>query len=249
MATIRGSGQPQRQADEKEWSGSNGWQTVEVYEGTKDAILGLAQSLTASSGYTRIRVYSTDNVAYRLNATIGGFDGPETETPTNSWEVHGMGIQEDIFNHPKSRALGEAQLGSIQDYLANPSKRQNSSPALTTPDGHTLWNMVKNGQTSYQRSYFILRNTQTASSYAALTYSLAGIEQVWTTAQLPLAEMPPEVSAFVRAIPAETPATGFTFGWLKQSPQLTKTFGSRGQLTTEWWLYSWSNYVYTNYTP
>lgn len=239
---IKGTGQAIPQADEQEWVPGIGWTTIKVWVGPKDAIGQLALSLAAAGGYSRIRTYSGDNVTYRLNAHFGGVDDPGNDVATETWELIGQGIQEDLFNHPKSRALDSTEIGSIEEYNQNRALLKNSSPALTTADGTSLWLLLKNNQNAYQDTYYVLRQTQVAAQQATLNVSVANVQKIHTLYNLPA--MTDEMWNTIYVIPSRTAPAGYTYGYLKQPPHITQTVGGRVQVVQEWWLYSWSNYVY-----
>lgn len=243
---IKGSGLKTRQADEERFVQGSGWTTVEVWEGPETAIRSEAHILALTGNYSDIDVSAIDNVQFRLRASRAGAVGSEEEF-INTWELIGQIKQEDIYNHPNSRAISDENIGNIKLYARDPSLRINSSPPLTgaTIAGAVqLWNLVKNDQLHYQDSYYALRHTLTLNTFAQVNASMANVNRLHTLEQLP-SGITPSVLQAITNIPAPDPVPDdFVFQWLKQTPQITASINARPQVQEEWWLDLWPTFLY-----
>lgn len=253
MAQIKGSGQPQRQADEFEWVSGVGWVTVHIWHGpTKDGIVGMATPAFLVP-YSRANILSPDTGAtWVLRAHFGGQGDTGQDEEVDEWELVGSGIQEDLRFHDKYRQLTNQDKGIIEKYIQDPSLLENSSPALVPDsDGGIAYAMLRDGQNAFQRSYSILRHTKTVNSSASVNVAMSDIETILGFDDLPTIENP-TVATAVGNLDTEGPpfeiGAHYAWGWLKQRPHISGASFAKGQIVQEWWLYSWSTFVYPDNT-
>jgi hypothetical protein len=254
---IKGTKQPQIQGrpgtsmmSEREFVRGQGWTNVHIWEGTVDEIFGMAEGL--SSDYDRISVVSSDNVTARLRATFGG----TSETPddqeilSNDWELVGSGIQEDIRFHDGYALLDYRNQALIEKWLKDEALRESAaSPPFVLPinDAGAFYDMLRNGQSAFQRSYSILRNTKTVTNPFVIDVAMTNIERRHLQSQLPTIDnsgVAAAVSNLGDAGPPFTIRTEYEWSWLKQRPQISGAAFARAQISQEWWLYSWSKVLY-----
>ena len=244
-----------RQPDECDWTETSGDVTYHVWEGTREAIYG-QKALCKLSGYTSANITSRDNVVFRLRAGMpGSADGSEDITET--WEIDGNAIQEDIFSHPNCDGgtghVSYHDLSLIKQSMNDPTKWENSDPNFTGEQAlaSQLHALIKRDQRSYQRSFYVLRYSMTGRVGNRFDiFNPSNVDKIFTYALLPRESISrfPAILDMLDTIdkagtPYDAPA-GYTWGWLMQAAKCTQAANAKMTVTQDWWLYCWSAFIY-----
>lgn len=206
---------------------------------------------------------------YRLTVTTpdipsGGSDGVHN----TYFELLGNALQFDLREHPKALSLETTLSASanriklITDYIngADGATAATATAGLTNVNGklsdaQTLIYLMqqRGGNATFQRSQYVFRCTRVASNRATVDVGYSNVEKILTTAQVIAETGPPAgilaaiADAVTNATPTDVP-DGYQFGWLKQTPTVTTTADNLLQIVSEYWLESWSTWIYATAT-
>ena len=249
----------------------NGEQWVLTYESAASNDPTIASA--AEEGYLLVPSdFSADLQAlgptYRLTVTTPDIpSGGTAGVQQTFFELNGNALQKDIREHPKALVLGPSRIEAISRAvdrwtnavgytysIADVTGATEEDEAITgdeAADALSLYNLLRqrNGNAAFQISQYVFRYTRIASNRASLDVGYSNVEKILTTEQM-VAETGPPVgilSAIADAVTAATPTTvasGYQFGWLKQTPTVTNIAGNKIQISGEYWLESWSTWLY-----
>ncbi len=238
-----------------------GWQTTWTYQSTYPILSALALGFQVSSPGARQSITRVDGPIWRL-VVIFDFlnDGVSVEVPINTWELLGNDVQKDLYEHPTTLALGIDTISAVKvavQSVNSSSPGQEQSAKTTAVENlrsvaganadvaEELFNLIIKGTTHYSVSEFVLRHTQTVSNTYQTQFALNNIEYIYTTDQLQSeAEIPSTIVFDIASIAEPSEKTGYLWGWLKRSPQISVVAGAKIQVTQEYWLDQWSTYAY-----
>lgn len=241
-----------------------GFQTTWTYQNKYTTIAALARSFSINAPGARQSITRVDGPIWKL-VIIFDFlnDGVSVEVPINTWELLGNDVQKDLYEHPKSIALGDSVLATIKSAVSTVTSASPDTAIATFNTSETavneaasaagvdnqyavdLFGLIVKGTTHFSVSEFVLRHTQSVSNTYQTQFALNDIEKIYTTAQLQLeATIPTTIVFDIASIspPADKPK--YQFGWLKRSPQIQVVAGFKIQVTQEYWLDQWSTVIY-----
>lgn len=239
-----------------------GWQTIWTYQGRLTQLSEVATIFEISNPGASQRLSQIDGTPlWRLVVTFDfRNDGVSVEQPINTWELLGNDVQKDLYEHPTTLALGVDTIAAIKSAVqsvnsASPGSEQAAKTDavnhLRTTSGanadvaEELFNLIIKGTTHYAVSEFVLRHTQTVSNSYTTQFALNNIEYLYTTAQLIAeASIPTGIVFDISEIAQPSDKPGYLWSWLKRSPQIIVSAGSKVQMTQEYWLDLWSTYPY-----
>lgn len=249
------------------YSKEQGFRTVTEYEGTIAAVRAFAFQLNATVSWD-IDDSDAPKATLTISAPFLEAGNQVVEQPVDTWELVGNSQARDIYEHPNSLSLGAKMLSAIKASVqkvqgGNSISESNASyeTAINTSTGLPwlagvlgvssvktleLFDLILKGTTSYQISQFVLRYTRVVGSTSAVTVACAYTEYVYQIANINNeAPIPLGLSVAIGQIPAIPARTNYTAGWLKQAPTSRALANGKVEITTEWWLENWSNYIYS----
>jgi len=212
-----------------------------------------------------IRIVEDSSPYATLTAIINSVIDGSIEVPVNVWELLGQDLEHDAWLHPKSNRITDTDYGKILRAIEEIKDRKPVSVYPSGPEANSMLALLKKaGNVAFVQSQFVLRKTQTVTSTFQFDMSMAGLDQIWTTARLVAAEplMNSNILRAVNNIPNQQvmyrvdtgPESGnlvvdgnWLWGWLKKSPTITQEANNRIKLTQEFWLENWSTYLYSVY--
>lgn len=177
----------------------------------------------------------------------GGSDGVVSTT----FELLGNALQRDLREHPRSLVLGPDKLEDINQVLDG-RLEYGEANFQTSADGLLLYDLLRqrNGNGSYQVPQYVFRCSRIVTRRSTTQVGYSNVAKVFTTTQMLAETGPPTniLNTVVDAVTYSAPTTatsGYTYGWLKQSPTATLEAGNKVRLTSEWWLEQWNTeYMY-----
>lgn len=132
---------------------------------------------------------------------------------------------------------------------------------ISAANALALFEDLITGHTHFHTPTFVLRHTKTVTKryQSKVSFTNIGLKQYactagqggqsgTLTAELASAGTPitPEVFLDLKAIPVPATRTGYTFGWIKKSPQSRPAPFGKYEIVQEYWLDQWRS---TTYTP
>ncbi len=197
-------------------------------------------------------------------------DDPTNESSnviSNTFELHGNSIQDDIVSHRSVLSLSPITIAKLSnivskalagDYTADSDMSSDVSDAVSSESSsnqafvkNTFFNswLKRRGSLAFQKSQYVFRVTTVISRRGVIPVLFGNVNEVYTTAQLK-AETGP-TPRYVEAldyidtgIQPDTILTGHTWGWLKQTPTLTTVAGNREAVQNEFYLAEWESWIY-----
>ncbi len=221
-----------------------GYTTVEVWEGSEDALQGIAAQYAA--GRFRYRLYNKEGPVWRAEFNRTPTEAEGADDVIDEWEFDRDYGQEDIRHSPKV----VAQFGSAYDMASTIKEIEDAirDASVFTPqdDFETiLYNNMLRGQTSYQSYNVVLRRVRTVPIQYAGAASQDAIPIVYSGSALVGAfDIPSNIAGRMPGLPDYTPPSTF-WGWLQRQDQ-TKFLPRRGraQESREWIFAAWSELTY-----
>lgn len=243
MVVLRGQSTLAEQKPRREWSRTEGWQTVRSWVGTNDAIEGLvAQLQAATGGADRIAIFP-DGPVSRLEAYVSSENAGAQETAATTWELVGNDLTKSLYELKKSRDLGTTVLEGIQEKV----KDKDYSYTVPAGDATSLYELIRKGTDSFTLSQYVLKKTSVVGSNYTAQIAFSGINKRWTTTQINAAEaIPTSVIFSITTLETSLPAagTGFAWSWLKRTPTVRAIARNRLEVSQEWYLEAWSTWIY-----
>jgi hypothetical protein len=191
---------------------------------------------------------------WELVATIGltWANTQLLDNPVDVWELTSNKVEKDFLNSqsPLIATLTPGDIAIIQNFLDNtPQIIQNVTAFLATAPystlstaGNTAMTLIIAGVRTIPVFQPVIRHTQTTSNIYAVVASQVNVGSVLSGASI---GVPTSGLAFVVPSNPGTPKTGFSYGWLKNYPQITASAFNKTQIITtyEFGLYSADMYT------
>ncbi len=245
MATprITGTLQPVRTRLSTRFDPLKGFIVTQEYESAGDNLNGLA--LDFRNIGVEYQLESNDKRS-RLVATSTGPAAGFGVQSTSTWQLYTNENQKDIREHPSAIALGPGVLWQIEanvNDLKNAGDRAGALfayymalPFYDGTDAGRLISLMAHGVTSYNVSGYAARAT------INLPFAYAGA--------IPGVSPDSLMAAIISDIPVGGPndATAFKWGWRRMGTSRTFSGDNRTEITLEWWLASWSLFLYSDVT-
>lgn len=233
---------PHLRKEEPVWKRGVGWQTRQTWEGTARAIKASVPTWIVDADSVELDLDGLVGTAYVTYAKdiVGNPDAtvtPEAEAET-VWELDGNDIVKDLWEHPDLAALDEDVVAEIKKQINNWDSGTTYSLTDIDEDHQGWFALMVKGVRQFTTTQWVLRKTVTAPRTYPNQVSLAGIGELWTSAQI--TGIPNSVLFDISQIPAPTVPSAFLWSWLKKSPRVSRTSSGRFQMIEEWWLDAWS---------
>lgn len=216
-----------------------GTQWTLIFEGTPSAC---TTAYALVSPFFKKELDSTRGAVYRLIVTTP--DDPNAtghEVLSTQFELLPNQLQKDIWEHPKALALSQSDRAAVKKAVKAGTSSGLGGNALT------LCNMLLegNGSRSFQKSQYAFKVTQVVASNYVVKVSFTNVEKIYTTTQLKNEiQMPSTYLISIDAIDQPAAPAGYMTGWLKQAPSVTNSAGNRISIVNEYWLQTWSTWLY-----
>lgn len=189
---------------------------------------------------------------------------PDTGTSTDEsyedqWELPAIQKENNLLEIPEFQALPDAVRQAIKEYAESSKTFDEALTAINdaygTPvaagdDAYEILLLLSKGSDSYPSPSSLLRWTRIVNrNYQAIADAYDSVNYVFSTATLVAnTPMPANIVSAVQlaagALPS--PATGYVKGWLKQQPTITYRGAGRIEITQEWTLENWNDWLYFN---
>ena len=186
-----------------------------------------------------VELVPSNKTSRLVRTTTKGLEGYGDQT-TTIWQVFTNEIQREILEHPNAIALGLGNLNQIQLDAADikagglEAYGQIVSDQYYTdnPDGLKLLELLLLGVTSFNFSQYVARRT------VNVPFLYEG--------SVPAPAPDSVVASLLNSIPVDGPNDGekFKWGWKRMSTSRTFTASNRTEISDEWWLASWSVFIY-----
>tara|TARA_S200002703_G_C3753168_1_gene231734 strand:- start:113 stop:928 length:816 start_codon:yes stop_codon:yes gene_type:complete len=252
------------------YSQNDGWESEITYEGPKANIFAIAGNvkqwaddftINAGAGPTATLVAKVGRDIY------GSADNAAVDVVT-TWDLNSNEVQRDLREVAGADTLSDDKIKEVEK-AANDAKASDNAASSFPAGGRSSWGAAEKNlfwffmrdQFNWMDFEFALTKRELVTSYYTVGVSMAGINKLWTTAQINATEgaFPNAMAASVTAIFANsTPTKNNTnmadetskwyYRWLKKAPQITQTAGGKFERTTEWWLGLWPTWIYPAYT-
>lgn len=173
---------------------------------------------------------------------IEGGSGPEA--PTVTVDLVANRVLKDLLDTSLGQGISDDDKRKIRKAIQNAG--QETAPSGLSATATTLYKWMLLGvlgQTVYQPTFRVVSVGAPGYVYPS---SLAGIGQLWTTAQIQGGQVLPFT------LPSSTSSAdsdGFVLSWLKHHPAYVYTVGQRLVETLEWEYGKWPLELYTAYAP
>ena len=210
-----------------------GWQTVRIWRGSPEAILGLVPYVA----YAAINIEVVPDPPYtQLRVTYGLLDdGSQPSDPnhvTSLWTLQGNDLEKSLWEHPKVvavlDAMDDAGLAQFRQDIAAALEKHTPPSLASFSSNATLvafYRELLRGTESFNVSQYVLRHTQTVPPNSNVKPSLTNVGKVFSTTLLSTAESIPGTILFT--LPDGS--------WLKRTPTVEQTGNGKFQITQEWW--------------
>lgn len=227
-----------------------GAQTVRRWRGPYLACLALIPNLVANGWNTQLN--SSTGVVWNLQATIGlsWSNTVIADNPVDTWELHSNKVEKDFLNAQNAlvASLSPTDIKILQNFLDN-----TPSPLPTTPpvadDGMALstagvsaYQLILLGVKSVVIFQPLLKHTQTTSNIYAIQASFTNVGQILSTATM--LTLLPGTLAFTMPTDPTYGKTGFSFGWLKDYPNVTVSAFNKTQISQDFEFGLWNNTMF-----
>ncbi len=245
---------------------NQGWTTTFTYTGQQARIDTIADQYAISNTGASLEISQDSSPLRKLVVTFDyKYDGSPTtsEVPINNWELLGSDLNKDVYEGERMIALGASVITAIRlavqnvnaaDVTTAATAYSDATGAITAAalaagvsqsDALDFFDVLVKGTTSFPHSEFVLKRTQSVSNTYATKFALNDINKLYTTEQiLAEAEIPSTIIFDISLIEVPPPQLGYTWAWLKRSPQVATSAGARIQVTQEYWLEQWADILY-----
>src|SRR5437667_3772506 len=243
---INGSLQPFRTSLRSTFDPTKGYVVTEEWETAGDNLTGTAQSYRAigASYDWNISPVRSKLVATTIN-NAGFGDGANAV-----WQLYTNEQQKDIRESAKALALGPHAIAGIEADIKQLKEFQTGEDMLEAytiltgpdtvysefPDQKDLLDLMLHGVTSYNITGYAARAT------ISLPFAYTG--------ELPSVSPDSLMARLIADIPVGGPNDGMKFKWGWRRNGTSRTFSglSRTEIHPEWWLSSWSKFLYEDIT-
>jgi hypothetical protein len=240
---INGQAGPILQRTRISWDPSQGPTTTEEWESAGDALGGIAsakEALGVSYDWTR------NGVRSRLVATQSRNNYLE-EQAVERWELMSNQDMHDIKQHPKAVAMGHTAVGVVIAAIRNFENQRTVNQTGWTADQTSLFEHMRRGITTFPVYKWVLRYTASVSnSYEFFTEANSGLGNIYTTSQAASSIPAGRLKSTIQAIAEPAVADSYTtWGWMKVSLTEVSAANDRVDVSAEYLLDAWSNWLYT----
>jgi hypothetical protein len=238
---INGTNGPILQRTRISYDPAQGPTTTEEWESAGDNLGGVAtrkQNLGIAYDWTRSGVRS------RLVATQSRNHYLE-EQSVERWELMSNQDMHDIKQAPKSVALGQVAVAEVLKAIRNHENGRTVDTTAWSANKLALFEHMRRGITTYPVYKWVLRYTATVSnSYLASTTANAGLGTIYTTPEAADAVPAGRLRNTINSISEPDADSYTTWGWLKASYTEVQTANNRIDISAEYLLDAWSNYIH-----
>ena len=248
-ARILGANNYTQVGESRVWSRDQGWTTVKEYEGPKDKIRTLINSLVddpAIDGLSenKRRGKGSLDVTYVDDDGSGG--GGTTEQQNETWQLIGQDLCKNIRAHTTfNKDANQNDLENTRVFYESGGGRGirvGSEPSVT------YFALLRRGVSEYVRTAIILRKTITAGPRSLLRASWTGVDRAWKLDGEPGS---PNLAtageaAIIGALSEMDDFDNEKKQWLKRGPTVSPTGRRRYNISAEWWFARrWSETLYS----
>jgi hypothetical protein len=241
---------------------SRGTTVIESYQAVGPGALGLGNLVEMFNEYRKMGIaceLDANPVCSKINATLTGQLVSAIESHAcDSWQLLGNEIHKDIRELPGvlqtennfPGTVGKAVKGV--EWLNNGILKTPAFDGGAAEVGMWLIHMLVTGRTHYAAGQYVLRHTTNIPSDWQNPIFDNSVECTYTTGSL-LAEIgsgwsypcPPRLRSKIGSLPMpwQIPG-GHTWGWRKLPSTETTAASNRIDVTQEYWLELWPNYIY-----
>jgi hypothetical protein len=232
---------------------NKGATTTRTYKGTYAQIFTLESQYQWAGWSTTI----TEGPVWTLEATLGSDDRGGSNTgltdfPIDTWELFANVVEKDILasNLTIVNQLTDVDRGFLRDIMEGKKNAADwdystspKTPAFTSADSsgtNQLFRCIVAGMKSRPVNVPTLRHTKTASRDYDFASALTGVDNLYSTNALGIAEtiprwiynnMPPAPT--VNPFTATNGIVQFS-GWHKRYPQVVVSSNAKSQIVVEW---------------
>ena len=227
-----------------------GWTTVSVYKSDTPAD---AQAFAVSNAGIGQNVDADlTRPPYLVEISTPSSDTSNSDEYVDRWEILPIEMDKSIFEHPVFQDLSVDSKNALRTY-----QKEQTESAWTAAlaqvgvvgNGFDILSLLIKGTDHYQAAATSVRWTRTiGDGYLSLGAVYSSANKIWTSAQV-IAQGPPAL--YASAISAafsvlDSPALGYSSGWLKKQPVISQRGSNRSDIVTEWILENWSTVLYDN---
>lgn len=239
---------PHLRKEEPVWKRGVGWQTRQTWEGTARAIKASVPTWIVDADSVELDLDGLVGTAYVTYAKdiVGNPDAtvtPEAEAEI-TWELQGNDVVKDIFEHRIIKNAEEIYQKEFKTQLANWDAGIAYSILDLTDDLANMFSIAIHGGRQYIDHQWVIRKTTTVPRSYSVSISVAGVNKLWTTRDLPGISGMVLMDAYAVATAFQYPdgeaPAGYYLSWLKKTPSVTRTSSGRFQMIEEWVLDYWS---------
>lgn len=239
---IRGTLQPVRTGFRTRFDPASGLIVTEEFSSAGDNLRGLAAQFERSG-----IPYEHLSNPVRSTLSVNRSGSPyQAEEPLERWEAFSNQVQLDIREHPNSVALGQELLARVtKDVKRHEDGRAVDTDSYASANATALFNLMIRGVTTYPVAQWVLRYTANVSnSYQFVTEANSGIGTIYTMSQVTTSVPAGRLRSTLQSIEAPAADAMLTYGWLKVSYSEVQTARSRVDVSSEYWLGQWANFIY-----
>jgi hypothetical protein len=176
------------------------------------------------------------------------------------YELLGNEISLDLREHPKALALGPDKIAIIDGVLNHEDKTPGvpytTADLPTDADSKILYGLLRqrNGNATFQTSQYVFKYSYITNRKADLKVAYSGNNQIYSTAKMLLETITPEgilsavddavASIRTAVIPVGANVGTYKTGWLKKAPTVTVVANNKVQISGEFVLEFWSDWIY-----
>jgi hypothetical protein len=224
---------------------TNGYETVERYEGNKTSILSLAAAFNTNGTRTSV---THKGPLYALVARMAALNGGnDPETPVDHYEIGCEFVQEDIIMSHKLLAAANDSVVTLRTWRNQIAELLKRDPpgqlqGVVDPGEQALYNAMARGQESIETRRITLSRVRTVSSnYSAQMVPLKD-EIVWTTKKLAAVFLIPSLVADrLPGSPLPAAPVGTIWGWKLRAQEARFVMGTnKVQETQSWTFAAWT---------
>jgi hypothetical protein len=249
------------------WDRTRGAQTIRSYSGTQDQIRALELQFQFAGWSTDVKqgpVWSLD-ATWGLDDRSGSSGGGEE--PVDTWELFANATEKDLFQTNLPGIVNMPNIDkhfcrSVMDGKIDVTHWDYSDTAHTpvwlgdsTQQGlaDQIFRGLCSGMKSRRVNVPTLRHTKTASRGYEFTAALSGVDEIFSSTALALAEtLPVPIYRNMIDPPASNPATRtdgiiVCYGWHKHYPQIQISAMAKSQIIVEWEYGEWATVMYPTY--
>lgn len=242
------------------WTPTEGLVVRPRYEGDKASVMKIAAQLRNAGIAHDVDIDGPIASVEAISMPAGAEDDV-----TGFWELAGQQESVDIREHPRFKALTDAEKFVINQLIDGVAKfppsdtwryqeTENGQQITINPsdDAQEFYRLAYNGQMNYFRTGRVLRHTLIISQARQAAISLGNADRIYTTQQV-ISEgnqyddpIPVVIQNEMQLLEPNGPVPpNHIFGWLKQSPVIRTTTGWKLEVSVEYVLEMWPTLLYS----